>query len=232
MKFGLIFALDEETEEFLKNVVIQNRYEIFDLVFYECIVSNVKCICVRCGVGKVNAARCTQILIDNMKCDYIINVGVAGGLANNLSVGDIVIGDKLVQHDFDITAFNHDKGYVPGVGMYIKSDEYLMLKAKEVFDFKEISLHVGTIASGDIFVENEAMGKKINNKFGALCVEMEGASIAQVCYLSHVPFLVIRCISDIPNGRNVITYEEFLESSCKNVALFLSNMLKNIEING
>lgn len=232
MTIGIIFAMKEEVDEFIKHLDNYNEYDLFNLHFYEGVISNNRCFVCECGVGKVNAARCTQILIDNMKCDYIINVGVAGGLSNNLSVGDIVIGEKLVQHDFDITAFNHDKGYVPGVGMYIKSDEYLILKAKEAFDFKKISMHIGTVASGDIFVSDGDMGKKINSKFGALCVEMEGASIAQVCYLSHIPFLVIRCISDIPNGNNVITYDEFLESSCKNAAIFLDNMLKNIEING
>ena len=131
-----------------------------------------------------------------------------------------------MQHDFDITAFNHSKGYVPGVGDDVKSDEYLLHVTKKVFDDENINHKIGTIASGDIFCTESWMSEKINKKFNALCVEMEGASVAQVCFLSHLPFLVIRSISDVPNNNNVITYEEFLESSCKVVAFAMSKILK------
>ena len=227
MRVGIIFAMKEELNEFIKYLKQENEYKIFDLDFYEGTIGSVKCTLALCGVGKVNAARCTQILIDNMEVDYIINIGVAGGVSNKVDIGDIVIGDRLVQHDFDITSFEHDKGYIPGIGRYIKTDEYLMLKAKENFKLDNCNLKIGTIASGDIFVSESKMSKKIESKFGALCVEMEGASIAQVCYLCHIPFLVIRCISDSPNGNNVITYNEFLERSSKNVALFLKDLLFN-----
>ena len=185
-------------------------------------------ILVQSGVGKVNAARCAQILIDNIKVDYIFNIGVAGGVADKLNVGDIVIGEKLVQHDFDITAFNHEKGYIPNIGVYIDSDEYLVKISKSVTSDNP-RVFSGVIASGDIFCTDYIMGKKINNKFNALCVEMEGASIAQVCYLSHIPFLVIRSISDTPDNNNVITYEEFLKESSmtiSNITLKILNHLK------
>ena len=184
---------------------------------------------VESGVGKVNAARCCQILIDNMKVDYIFNIGVAGGISNKLNVLDIVIGEKLVQHDFDITAFNHEKGYIPNIGVFIESDQYLINVAKSCIAKSKSNILTGTIASGDIFCTEKQMSEKIQKKFDALCVEMEGASIAQVCYLSHVPFLIIRSISDTPNNNNVITYEEFLKSSSKAVAKFLKEILLNVE---
>ena len=166
-----------------------------------------------------------------MKVDYIINVGVAGGVANSLAVCDIVIGEKLVQHDFDITAFDHAKGYIPNVGVYLNSDEYLLRIADEVKNsFAKTKFHKGVIASGDIFCTSEKMSKKINEKFNALCVDMEGASIGQVAYLSGVPFLVVRSISDIPNNNNKITYEEFLEESSKIVAKFLLDMIEKISL--
>lgn len=227
-KIGIIFAMEEELKELLKLVVLKNEYKIFDLSFYECELENNNLILVESGVGKVNAARCTQILIDNMKADYIINIGVAGSVSKKVGVCDIVIGEKLVQHDFDITAFDHEKGYIPNIGkVYVESDPYLIKVAKTTKTDSKI--HEGVIASGDIFCTEEAMSNKIATKFNALCVEMEGASIAQVCYLSHIPFLVIRSISDSPNDtNNKLTYEEFLEISSKTVAKYLKNMILNL----
>lgn len=226
-KVGIIFAMNEELLELKKLLKVEKEYNIFDLTFYEASINDVYIVMVQSGVGKVNAARCTQILIDNIKVDYIFNIGVAGGISDKLNVGDIVIGEKLVQHDFDITAFNHEKGYIPGVGVYIDSDEYLVKLSKSV-SFDNLNIISGVIASGDIFCTDYMMGKKINNKFSALCVEMEGASIAQVCYLSHIPFLVLRSISDTPNNNNVITYEEFLEDSSKKIANVMFEILNKL----
>ena len=204
-------------------------YDLFDLKFYEARYKNISCILVESGVGKVNSSRTTQILIDNMDVDMIINIGVAGGISEKLKVCDIVIGEKLVQHDFDITAFNHEKGYIPNVGVYIDSDTYLVNIAKECINNKKYNVVSGIIASGDIFCTESWMSQKINTKFNALCVEMEGASIAQVCYLSNIPFIVIRSISDVPNNNNVLTYEEFLNESSKNVSNFVYEIIKNIK---
>ena len=227
-KIGIIFAMNEELQELLKYLEIKNEYLIFDLKFYEGTINDSECVLVESGVGKVNAARCSQILIDNMKVEYVFNIGVAGGVSSELNVGDIVIGKRLVQHDFDITAFNHQKGYIPNVGIFIESDEYLVNLANSCIDLTDYKILTGTIASGDIFCTESWMSEKIRNKFDALCVEMEGASIAQVCYLSHIPFLIIRSISDTPNNNNVITYEEFLEKSSQNVALFLMKILNKL----
>lgn len=228
-KIGIIFAMKEELSALKKYLTITNEYSIFNLKFYESKMNNIEIVLVECGVGKVNAARTTQILIDNMKVDYIFNIGVAGGVSNKLSVGDIVLGEKLVQHDFDITSFNHEKGYIPSVGVYIDSDTYLLNIANEVLNsIKDITYHRGVIASGDIFCTETKMSEKIATKFNALCVEMEGASIAQVCYLSHVPFLIIRSISDVINDNNKVTYEEFLLSSCNKVADVMIKILDKI----
>ena len=227
-KIGIIFAMNEELQELLKYLEIKNEYLIFDLKFYEGTINDSECVLVESGVGKVNAARCSQILIDNMKVEYVFNIGVAGGVSSELNVGDIVIGKRLVQHDFDITAFNHQKGYIPNVGIFIESDEYLVNLANSCVDLGDYRILTRTIASGDIFCTESWMSEKIRKKFDALCVEMEGASIAQVCYLSHIPFLIIRSISDTPNNNNVMTYEEFLEKSSQNVALFLMKILNKL----
>ena len=225
-KIGIIFAMREELNELLKILELQKEYKIFDLTFYECIFKDINCILVESGIGKVNASRTTQILIDNMKVDYIFNIGVAGSVSNDVKICDIVIGNRLVQHDFDLTPFNHEKGHIPNVGKYVECDEYLLRIAKSI---KISNCHTGVIASGDIFVQEMEMGKKINKKFEALCVEMEGAAIAQVCYLSGIPFLVIRSISDSPNkDNNEITFEEFLNKSSKKVAKYMKKMLERL----
>ena len=228
-RVGIIFAMEEELRELLKYLSIEKEYNIFDLKFYEGKIYDVDWILVKSGVGKDNAARTAQILIDKIKVDYIFNIGVAGGVSDILKVGDIVIGQSLVQHDFDITAFNHEKGYIPEVGVYINSDEYLFKLANNVLsNIENMNVVSGVIASGDIFCTEFKMGQKINTKFNALCVEMEGASIAQICYLSHIPFLVLRSISDTPNNDNVITYEEFLESSSKKIARGMGDILQKL----
>ena len=188
-KIGIIYAIKEELDASLEYFDKENEYKLFDLTFYECKYKEKECVLVQCGIGKVNAARCTQILIDNIEVDYIINVGVAGGVSKDVKICDVVIGNKLIQHDFDLRPFNYERGYIPNVGQFINCDEYLIRNAEKIkIDAKT---HVGVIASGDIFVTEELMGKKINDKFNALCVEMEGASIAQICYLSNIPFLVM-----------------------------------------
>ena len=226
MKIGIIFALKEELDALLKVLTLKKQYEIFDLTFYECELDNKEIVLVESGIGKVNSARTTQILIDNMKVDYIFNIGVAGAIDPGVSVCDVVIGEKLVQHDFDVTPFNYEKGQIPNVGKFIESDEYLVKIAKEIKT--DSNVHTGVIASGDIFVNDPKMSNKINTKFNALCCEMEGASIAQVCYLSHIPFLVIRSISDSVNGTNELTYDDFLLLSSKMVAKFMKELLSKI----
>ena len=225
-RIGIIFAMKEELDATLEKMKVINEFRIFDLDFYECEFNNKTCILVECGIGKVNAARCSQILIDNLEIDVILNVGVAGGISSFVNICDVVVADKLVQHDFDLRPFDYERGFIPKVGKYINCDEYLVKLASEINIDNKIS--IGTIASGDIFVTEEMMGKKINDKFSALCVEMEGAAIAQICYLSNVPFLVIRSISDSPNGNNNITFDEFLDQSSKMAANFLIQLLNKI----
>lgn len=225
MKFGIIFAMNEELNALKKYLKIEKINKIYELEFIEGYINNNYCVLVECGIGKVNAARCTQVLIDNYKLDYVFNIGVAGGVDSSLKVGDIVVGEKLVQHDFDITAFSHEKGYVPNIGgKFIETSVDMLNLSKKC----SLPVKYGVIASGDIFCTDVNMSKKINNKFNALCVEMEGAAIAQVCYLCKVPILIIRSISDVPNNENNITFDEFLIESSNKVSEYLIEMLNNL----
>lgn len=232
MKIGIIAAEQEEFEAILNIAKVEERKEIYELNFVKCKIKDKICVLVKSGVGKVNAARATQILIDNFKPDYIVNVGVAGGLNPMLSIGDIVIGETLVQHDFDITAFGHVKGYIPGVGEKIYADDYLVKKIEEAIGNQEEKVYKyekGVIASGDIFCTAIPMRDKIYAKFNAECVEMEGAAIGQVCSLCNVPFVVIRSISDTPNGENEVIYEKFIKLASERCANILKDFVKTIE---
>ena len=232
MKIGIIAAEQEEFEAILNIAKVEERKEIYELNFVKCKIKDKICVLVKSGVGKVNAARATQILIDNFKPDYIVNVGVAGGLNPMLSIGDIVIGETLVQHDFDLTAFGHVKGYIPGVGEKIYADDYLVKKIEEAIGNQEEKVYKyekGVIASGDIFCTAIPMRDKIYAKFNAECVEMEGAAIGQVCSLCNVPFVVIRSISDTPNGENEVTYEKFIKLASERCANILKDFVKTIE---
>ena len=138
---SIIFAMNEELSALKKYLSIKNINKLYELTFYEAELNNQKIILVESGVGKVNAARTTQILIDNYHPDVVYNIGVAGGIANSLEVGDIVVSSSLVQHDFDITAFNHLKGYIPNVGNVIPVDNSLIINTQRILGKKDISIN-------------------------------------------------------------------------------------------
>ena len=225
-KIGIIVAMEEELEAVLNIMNNIEQKEIYGISVQIGKIEQKEIAVVKSGVGKVNAARVTQILIDKLNVKSIINLGSAGALSPLLN---IVIGEKLIQHDFDITAFDHDKGYITGVGDYIYSDIELIEKFKKAANNlkeKDYKIKTGIIATGDIFCTDIEMKNKIYSKFDADCVEMEGAAIAQVCYLDNIPFIVIRSISDSPNGNNEIDFDKFVELASKRCANILREFLK------
>ena len=220
--------MQEEMEEIKKIMTEISEKSIYELTFIEGKINEKECVLVKCGVGKVNSSRTTQILIDNYKIEYIINVGSAGAGNNELKIGDIVIGRTLVQHDFDITAFGHKKGYISNIGEKIESAPNLIDKFEKAINYlndKDYKIKIGVIASGDIFCTEKAMKEKINFKFNADAIEMEGAAIAQVCYLDKIPFIIVRSISDNPDGNNNITFEKYLELASKRCAEILKRVI-------
>lgn len=228
--YGIIAAMQEEMQEIQKIMKNIQKIEIYGLNFIKGEINDKLVVLVEAGVGKVNATRTAQLLIDKFDIDAVINIGSAGSANDKLNIGDIVIGKKLVQHDFDITAFGHPKGYISNVGQYLESDNQLMKKMeKAIKDLENIDFKilVGTIASGDIFCTDIKMKEKIRNKFEADAIEMEGAAIAQICKLDDIPFIVIRGISDSPNGNNEITFEQYLEKASKRCAQIIEKFFEN-----
>ena len=220
--------MQEEMEAIKKIMEDILEIEIHNLKFIAGKINNKECVLVESGVGKVNASRTTQILIDKFEIEYVINVGSAATANEELQIGDIVIGETLVQHDFDITAFGHKKGYISNVGENVKSDTQLIQKFKQTInkiENKDYKIKIGTIASGDIFCTENIMKQKIHSKFNADAIEMEGAAISQVCYLDKIPFIIVRSISDNPNGENNITFEEYLELASKRCSEILKRVI-------
>ncbi len=231
MYIGIIAAEDEEMLAVKKLMKDINEKDIFNLKFFIGKIHDKDCVIVKCGVGKVNAARTTQILIDNFDMNCIINVGSAGGINPELNIGDIVVADRLVQYDFDISGVgDYELGEICDLGKYIKTDKDLLetiLKIPNELD--NINLKIGTIASADRFAKDPNDAPRIRKEFGnAECVEMEGAAIAQVCFLDNIPFLVIRGISDVANGNNKMDFHEYLKMASKQCAIILDKFIKKI----
>ncbi len=229
MSIGIIVATDEELIE-TKNIMDSfEEKNVYELTFIKGKISNKKVIAVKCGIGKVNAARTTQILIDKFDVDKIINIGAAGGVNPALRIQDIVIGERLVQYDFDVSSSgDYEKGEIQGVGKYIKSDYELINMCRRVLEKridKDVNVIIGTIATADIFCSDPEDARKAREEFEADCVEMEGAAVAQVCYLDKIPFLVIRGISDTPDGGNEMEYYTYCHIAAKRAADLLQDLL-------
>ena len=219
---GIIVAEEKELNA-VKNIMSNiEEINIYEKTFYKGIIENKNVVVVKSNVGKVNSARVCQILIDKFNPKLVINVGTAGSVDNSLDIGDVVVADRLVQYDFDVTPFGRKLGEIENIGGYIEVD-------KKLLDlFNDIDVTIGTIATGDKFIVNIEEKNNIRNIFNALCIEMEGASIAQACLLDKVPFLVIRSITDKLDGSSKIDFEAFLESSSKKASNILKEILKKI----
>ena len=227
-EIGIIVAMDEEREAILNIMTDVKVEQIYNLRFLRGKIQGKRCVLVKSGIGKVNAARTTQVMIHNFDIQYIINLGAGGSINGMLNIGDVLIGKEVVQHDFDITAFGHSKGYITGVGERIICNRELVDELEQIvrtMPERSYQIKIGVIASGDIFCEEPWMKDKIRAKFDADVVDMECAAIAQVCYLDNVPFIGIRSISDTPNGENANTFDENLKLASKRCANILKEFL-------
>jgi len=213
---GIICAMDVEIRDLMENLSDEQVLAKAGYEFHVGRLSGVPVVLVQCGVGKVNAARGTQMLIDLFDPEGIINSGVAGGTADGLSIGDIVVGRDFIQHDFDVTALGYAKGYMCTGADSSRPTVYtadaalskeLTEAASGIADGRGV--REGRIVSGDMFINTVGKKAELAEMFGATCAEMEGAAIAQTCAYSGVPFGVLRVISDLANGTSPENYAEF-----------------------
>lgn len=230
MTIGIIAAMEEELEILLKDLSLEEKSKKANMTFYKGMLYGQNVVAVVCGIGKVNSAVCTQILISEYNVDKVINVGVAGGIGKDIYPGDIVIAENLVQHDMDTSAFGDKIGQIPRLDTFdFKCDlELISLAEKSCSELSDLNSYTGRIASGDQFIANIEKIQWLDTEFGAISCEMEGASIAQVCYLNSIPFVVIRSISDNANNGAHMDYEKFIPIAVKNSTKILKKMLENM----
>lgn len=216
--------MDEEISEIRNNLKNSKTIQKNDFVITKGTLGNNNIVLIKSGVGKVAASTSTQFIIDNYKPLYIINIGIAGSLSPSIKTGDIVIADKLVQHDFDITAFGNPKGYIdngiaPNKPTIFNSDKELVEKFKKGLELNQNKkIKLCTIATGDIFVNQEKQKQAIRDEFSAEVIDMESAAIAQTTQRNNVPLIVIRTISASENN-SVSEYKQNKKTTAIKAAL-------------
>ncbi|ONI44468.1 5'-methylthioadenosine/S-adenosylhomocysteine nucleosidase [Candidatus Epulonipiscium fishelsonii] len=228
---GIIGAMEEEIVALKRSMKVKSQLMKAQMEFIGGTLQEQEIVVVKCGIGKVNAAICTQVLIENFNVKCIINVGVAGALHPDLNIGDIVVSSDTVQHDVDATVFGDPRGVIPRMdNSFFEADRKLMdiaLKATATLG-EEYKTYIGRIASGDQFISSIKMKEDLYSTFTAYCAEMEGAAIAHTCYLNAVPFVIIRAISDKADGSAEINFADFTEMAAKNATKIINYMLQNI----
>ena len=211
-KIGIIGAMELEVSTLKEAMTVSSVTTCAGMDFYEGTLNDAAVVIVRSGVGKVNAALCVQILTDKFAVTHIINTGVAGSLNAALDIGDILVSKDAMHHDVDATIFGYRPGEVPQLGIceFVADDQLASLAIASCREVNpDLQVHLGRVVSGDQFISSSKVKERLIQVFHGDCAEMEGASIAQSAYLNHIPFLVVRAISDKADGSAHMDYAEF-----------------------
>lgn len=228
---GIIGAMHEEIVELkalMKNI---EEINIASFVYYKGKLEGKNIVLVESGIGKVNSSICTTILIQEFKVEKIIFTGVAGGIGDSINVGDIVISTDLIQHDVDVTAFGLSHGIIPRMqtSFFLADEDLRALAKKSALEiFEKDKVREGRILSGDQFISNIDKINWLKDTFNGEACEMEGASVAHVCYLFEVPFVIIRAISDKANNDAEVDFAQFVHLASKNSKDIVVSMLKEL----
>ena len=211
-KIGIIGAMEVEVASLKSAMKVSRMLKKAQMEFLEGELEGCQAVVVRSGIGKVNAAVCTQILVDEFGVDGVINTGIAGSLKAEINIGDIVLSTDVLHHDMDATGFGYPLGQIPQMDAFsFQADEQMRKLAKEVCEEvnPEIRVFEGRVVSGDQFISSREVKDKIKENFDGYCTEMEGAAIAQAAWLNQIPFVIIRAISDKADGSAHMDYSEF-----------------------
>ena len=230
MKLGIIGAMDVEVATLKAKMEKVTTATHACSTYYEGILEGCPAVVVQCGVGKVNAAMCAQILCSVYGVTHIVNTGIAGSLCADLDIGDLVVSRDAMYHDFDCVHFGYEMGKVPGMDVVAFPADQTMMEAAFAAAEAENPGHskIGRVASGDLFVAAKAAKEAIIAKTGALCTEMEGAAIAHTAYRNGVPFVIIRAISDKADDSAEMdypTFEAIAAQRCANVTRRLAKTM-------
>ncbi|MBO0994021.1 5'-methylthioadenosine/S-adenosylhomocysteine nucleosidase [Bacillus sp. SD088] len=230
MIISIIGAMEEEVSILRKQMVDIKTEIVANCEFTVGKIEDKQVILLKSGIGKVNAAMSTSILLERFKPDIVINTGSAGGYHPDLNIGDLVISTEVRHHDVDATIFGYEYGQVPQMPPAFKADAFLVEKAVRAAEkIDEIQTVEGLIATGDSFMNDPERVEFVRQQFQDLyAVEMEGAAIAQVASQFDVPFVVIRSLSDIAGKDSNISFDQFLETAAVHSAQLVVEMIKEI----
>lgn len=228
-RIGIIGAMAQEVSFLAQQLENAEQYEHAGFTFYTGTRHGLDVVVLQSGIGKVNAAVGTAILLERYQPDAVINTGSAGGFATDLTIGDVIISDEVRHHDVDAVVFGYELGQVPGMPAAYQADKALRDIARNAITaLGEVQVREGLIATGDAFMAEPARVAKTREQFPSmLAVEMEGAAIAQTCHLYGCPFVVIRALSDIPgSGDNHLSFEQFLDIAADHSSRMVDQMLR------
>ena len=228
---GIIGAMEDEVAQLKKNMEIEETTEVASLSFCRGKLSGREVVVVRSGIGKVNAAICTQILVDQFHVDVIINTGIAGSLDAEIDIGDIVISTDAVEHDMDASIFGDPIGQIPQMDTFsFPADESLVKLAKEVNEKANPDVHtwIGRVVSGDQFVSSGEKKEQLIRVFDAKCTDMEGAAIAHAAYLNKISCVIIRAISDKADNSAVVDYPAFEAAAIRHSVRLIEALVSEI----
>lgn len=233
MKIGIICAMEEELAAIVQELQLEPvaEYEYCRNNYFEYYDGNHSILTVVSGIGKVNAAITTQLMIDKFKPDQIINVGVAGSLSKDLVFGDVVIADDLVQHDFDITPFGVRLGQIARMDIFaFPTNKQLNQLIHKYISLEGNKIVSGRIVSGDQFIDDKEKAGFLAREFTAIACEMEGAAVAHVCYLNNLPVAVIRSLSDMAgqDGAAIYSFNDLKSMAAIRAARVVSCLLEKM----
>ncbi|KSU83830.1 adenosylhomocysteine nucleosidase [Fictibacillus enclensis] len=234
MKIGIIGAMEEEVIILRSQLAERKDTKLAGCEFYAGRIDGLDIVLLKSGIGKVNAAIGTTLMIEMFNPDCIINTGSAGGFHQDLNVGDVVISTEVRHHDVDATIFGYEYGQVPQMpAYYVPDPELVSVAVKSAEKVSGIQVAKGLIASGDSFMSDHDRVEFIRTKLAGLyAAEMEAAAIAQVAYQFNVPFVIIRSLSDIAGKDARISYDQFLETASKHSAELILLMIEELKQNG
>lgn len=226
---GIIGAMSAEVESLKAKLTDARRERISGVEFVSGRLSGKDVVVAQCGIGKVFAAICTEIMIVRYGVDKVINTGVAGTLSQEIGILDFAISRYVVQHDMDTTAIGDAPGLISGINIVnIPASDSLCTLALEIAVEQGNRAVGGVIASGDQFINDASKKTRIRECFGAIACEMEGAAIGQACYVSGVDFVVIRCISDNASGEAEMEYPEMVKIAAERSQMLVEAMIAAI----
>ena len=230
-KLGIIGAMAVEVEllkEKMENLTVTTHAA---MEFYDGKLEGLDAVVVQCGVGKVNAAMCAQILCSVFGVTHLVNTGIAGSLCAQLDIGDLVVSRDAMYHDFDCVHFGYEMGKVPGMDtVAFPADETLIDYARNAAEERNPGhVRIGRVASGDLFVAEKSAKNRIIEKTNAICTEMEGAAIAQTAYRNKVPFVILRAISDKADDSAEMDYPTFEAQAARHCAEVTCIMAKKLK---